>query len=125
MLRPCAQVLLFSCIEFSYNSTLANFLDANGIAQVTANLASVASVGQTVVNLLITPFLLQHAGVWAALLVTPLAYVVGSGLVAYQQTVAMVFLCRSMDFIFRYTVSDNTKQILYKSVPPHQLMEAR
>jgi hypothetical protein len=30
-----------------------------------------------------------------------------------------------MDFIFRYTVSDNTKQILYKSVPPHQLTDAR
>ena len=25
----------------------------------------------------------------------------------------------------RYTVSDNTKQILYKSVPPEQLIEAR
>ena len=118
-------VVLFSCIEFSYNSTLAKFLDADGIAQVTANLASVASVGQTIVNLLLTPFLLQHAGVWAALLVTPIAYVAGSALVMTQQTVSTVFICRSMDFIFRYTVSDNTKQILYKAVPPHQLMEAR
>lgn len=40
-------VLLFSLIEFQYNSTLAHFLDANGIAQVTASVASVASVGQT------------------------------------------------------------------------------
>lgn len=118
-------VVLFSCIEFSYNSTLANFLDANGIAQVTANLASVASLGQTIVNLILTPFLLQHAGMWAALLVTPIAYVAGAALVMTKQSVATVFICRSMDFIFRYTVSDNTKQILYKSVPPHQLMDAR
>ena len=118
-------VLLFSCIEFQYNSTLANFLDANGIAQVTANLASVASVGQTVVNLMITPFLLQTLGVWAALLVTPVAYVAGEVGILSAQTVRMVFICRSMDFIFRYTVSDNTKQILYKSVPPDQLIEAR
>ena len=95
-----AQVILFSCIEFQYNATLAHFLDADGIAQVTANLASVASLGQTVVNLLITPFLLQHVGVWAALLVTPAAYILGEGLILTQQTVMMVFLCRSMDFIF-------------------------
>ena len=147
-------VLLFSCIEFQYNSTLANFLDANGIAQVpgptyhhplashptlprphppphhpllqvTANLASVASVGQTAVNLLLTPWLLQHVGLWCALLVTPTAYILGEMGIMYQQTVAFVFVCRSMDFIFRYTVSDNTKQILYKSVPPEQLIEAR
>jgi AAA family ATP:ADP antiporter len=118
-------VLIFSTIEFQYNSTLANFLDANGIAQVTANLASVASVGQTFVNLLITPFLLQVAGTWAALLVTPIAYVAGEFGIMTDQTVRMVFICRSMDFIFRYTVSDNTKQILYKSVPPHQLIDAR
>jgi len=118
-------VLLFSCIEFQYNSTLAKFLDADGIAQVTANLASVASVGQTAVNLLITPFLLQVAGVWAALLVTPAAYVLGEFGIVSAQTVRMVFICRSMDFIFRYTVSDNTKQILYKSVPPAELIEAR
>ena len=120
-----ATVLTFSCIEFQYNSTLANFLDANGIAQVTANLASVASVGQTIVNLMITPFLLQVAGVWAALLVTPTAYVLGEFGIMQEQTVRMVFICRSMDFIFRYTVSDNTKQILYKSVPPKQLIDAR
>ena len=120
-----ATVLTFSCIEFQYNSTLANFLDANGIAQVTANLASVASVGQSFVNLLITPFLLQVAGTWAALLVTPIAYVAGEFGIMSDQTVRMVFICRSMDFIFRYTVSDNTKQILYKSVPPHQLIDAR
>uniref|UniRef100_A0A7S2CJ50 ADP,ATP carrier protein n=1 Tax=Haptolina brevifila TaxID=156173 RepID=A0A7S2CJ50_9EUKA len=118
-------VLLFSLIEFQYNSTLAHFLDANGIAQVTANLASVASVGQTFVNLLITPFLLQVAGVWAALLITPGAYVLGELGIMSAQTVRMVFICRSMDFIFRYTVSDNTKQILYKSVPPDQLIDAR
>ena len=118
-------VLLFSCIEFQYNSTLAKFLDADGIAQVTANLASVASVGQTAVNLLITPFLLQVAGVWAALLVTPAAYVLGELGIISAQSVRMVFICRSMDFIFRYTVSDNTKQILYKSVPPSELIEAR
>jgi AAA family ATP:ADP antiporter len=120
-----ATVLTFSCIEFQYNATLAHFLDANGIAQVTANLASVASVGQTFVNLLITPFLLQVAGTWAALLVTPAAYVLGEFGIMSDQTVRMVFICRSMDFIFRYTVSDNTKQILYKSVPPHQLIDAR
>jgi len=118
-------VLIFSTIEFQYNSTLANYLDANGIAQVTANLASVASVGQSFVNLLITPFLLQVAGTWAALLVTPIAYVAGEFGIMSDQTVRMVFICRSMDFIFRYTVSDNTKQILYKSVPPHQLIDAR
>ena len=118
-------VLLFSCIEYQYNSTLANFLDANGIAQVTANLASVASAGQVLVNLAVTPFLLQNFGVWAALLVTPSAYILGESLVISAQTVTMVFICRSMDFIFRYTVSDNTKQILYKSVPPSQLIEAR
>ena len=120
-----ATVLTFSCIEFQYNATLAHFLDANGIAQVTANLASVASIGQTFVNLLITPFLLQVAGTWAALLVTPIAYVAGEFGIMTDQTVRMVFICRSMDFIFRYTVSDNTKQILYKSVPPHQLIDAR
>jgi ATP:ADP antiporter, AAA family len=120
-----ATVLTFSCIEFQYNATLAHFLDANGIAQVTANLASVASIGQTFVNLLITPFLLQVAGTWAALLVTPAAYVLGEFGIMSDQTVRMVFICRSMDFIFRYTVSDNTKQILYKSVPPHQLIDAR
>ena len=118
-------VLLFSTIEFQYNSTLAHYLDANGIAQVTANLASVASVGQTIVNLMITPFLLQHLGTWAALLVTPIAYIAGEAGILSAQTVRMVFVCRSMDFIFRYTVSDNTKQILYKSVPPEQLIEAR
>jgi len=118
-------VLIFSTIEFQYNSTLANYLDANGIAQVTANLASVASIGQTFVNLLITPFLLQVAGTWAALLVTPAAYVLGEFGIMSDQTVRMVFICRSMDFIFRYTVSDNTKQILYKSVPPKQLIDAR
>ena len=62
---------------------------------------------------------------WAALLVTPAAYVLGELGIMSAQTVKMVFICRSMDFIFRYTVSDNTKQILYKSVPPHQLIDAR
>jgi hypothetical protein len=118
-------VLLFSCIEFQYNSTLAEFLDADGIAQVTANLASVASLGQTIVNLFITPYLLQNFGLWLALLVTPAAYVGGEALIMSSQTVATVFACRSMDFIFRYTISDNTKQILYKAVPPHQLIDTR
>ena len=118
-------VLLFSTIEFQYNSTLAHFLDADGIAQVTANLASVASVGQTIVNLLITPFLLQKLGVWAALLVTPAAYIAGEGYILTAQVVTTVFVCRAMDFIFRYTISDNTKQILYKYIPSHQLIEAR
>ena len=54
---------------------------------ITANLASVASAGQALVNLLITPFLLQHLGVWAALLVTPAAYVGGEALVMAAQTV--------------------------------------
>ena len=108
-----------------YNSVLGHELEANDIAQVTANLASVASLGQTIVNLFITPALLQHLGVGAALLVTPIAYVFGEGLVLSSQTVATVFACRLMDFTFRYTISDNTKQILYKGVPAHQLIEAR
>jgi hypothetical protein len=116
---------IFSVIEFQYNAVLAHELDADGIAQVTANLASVASVGQTCVNLMLTPFLLQHVGVWAALLVTPTAYIFGEGLIMSYQTVITVFVCRSMDFIFRYTISDNTKQILFKSIPPHQLIDAR
>jgi len=118
-------VLLFSCIEFQYNATLAHYLNADGIAQVTANLASVASFGQTLVNLFITPWLLQRFGVWAALLVTPAAYIVGEAYIVVAQTVLTVFVCRAMDFIFRYTISDNTKQILYKAVPPHQLIDAR
>jgi len=117
-------VLLFSAIEFQYNTVLAGELDANGIAQVTANLASIASVGQTAVNLLLMPPLLR-TGLAAALVVTPIAYLLGESLVLFSQTVAAVFACRSMDFIFRYTVSDSTKQLLYKAVPPTQLMEAR
>ena len=70
-------------------------------AQVTANLASVASVGQTMVNLLLTPFLLRVLGVSAALLVTPTAYIAGESLIMSAQTVTTVFVCRSMDFIFR------------------------
>ena len=118
-------VALFTCVEFQYNATLAKYLDADGIAQLTANLTSVASVGQTIVNLLVTPFLLQRVGVWAALLVTPSAYILGEGLIMTKQTVLMVFLCRSMDFICRYTISDNTKQILFKAIPPHLLMDSR
>ena len=68
---------------------------------MTANLASVASVGQTMVNLLLTPFLLRVLGVSAALLVTPTAYVAGESLIMSAQTVTTVFVCRSMDFIFR------------------------
>ena len=66
---------------------------------MTANLASVASIGQTFVNLLITPFLLQVAGTWAALLVTPAAYVLGEFGIMSDQTARMVFICRSMDLI--------------------------
>ena len=72
-----------------------------GLPQVTANLASVASIGQTIVNLFITPFLLQHVGVWAALVVTPVSYILGESLILSSQSVATVFTCRSMDFIFR------------------------
>ena len=43
----------------------------------------------------------------------------------FSQTVATVFAARSMDFIFRYTISDGVKQILYKSVPPDELIEVR
>ena len=150
-------VLLFSCIEFQYNSTLGHQLDADGIAQVTANLASVASVGQTLVNLLVTPFLLQvswlssslltalltsllsfsstllssyhsssshsqstllssshhslpptfpcfipptpatqRLGVWAALLVTPAAYVLGEALVMSSQVRQLSLFLRTL-----------------------------
>ena len=68
---------------------------------------------------------LQVLGMWAALLVTPSAYILGEAFILSAQTVAAVFVCRSMDFIFRYTVSDGVKQILYKSVPPDELIEAR
>ena len=51
------------------------------VVQVTANLASAAGAGQALVNVFLTPTLLQMApccgvsGVGYALLVTPLAYV--------------------------------------------------
>ena len=82
-------------------------LDADEMAKVTANLASVAGIGQIFANLVLTPLLLQKAGVAIALLVTPAAYAAGQGLVLTSQTVQSVFIARTLDFILRYTVNDS------------------
>eukprot|EP00966_Prymnesium_polylepis_P204668 4741446-Prymnesium_polylepis.1 len=74
---------------------------------VTANLASLAGIGQIVANLVLTPLLLQRAGVAVALLVTPAAYAVGQALVLSAQSVDTVFVARALDFVLRYTVNGN------------------
>ena len=108
-----AITLLFSCIEFQYNAVLAITEDAEGIAQITANLASFAGVGQAAVNLFLTPTLLQMpprrglSGVGFALLVTPIAYAVGEVIILCRQSVATVFAARLLDFLFRYTINDS------------------
>ena len=118
--------------------TTCQVLDADGIAQVTANLASVASVGQTLVNLFITPFLLQvtrclvfsastsllthllqpastlidflvppllpqRLGVWAALLVTPGAYVLGEAMVMSSQVRQLISTLRASSLVLTPT----------------------
>ena len=92
---------VFSCIEFQYSAVLGVQLDADEMAEVTATLASLAGVGQIFANLLLTPFLLQKAGIAVALLVTPAAYALGQGLILSSQSVASVFAARSLDFILR------------------------
>ena len=72
---------------------------------MTANLASLAGIGQIVANLVLTPLLLQRAGVAVALLVTPAAYAVGQALVLSSQSVDAVFVARVLDFVLRYTVN--------------------
>ena len=121
----CAIVVLFSCIEFQYNAILASQLDADGIAKVTADLASVSGVGQAIANLVLTPFLLQHAGVLWALVVTPLAYAGGELSLLAAPSVATAFGTRAIDFTLRYTINDASKQMLFFAVPKHHAVEAR
>ena len=121
----CAIVVLFSCIEFQYNAILASQLDADGIAKVTADLASISGVGQAIANLVLTPFLLQHAGVLWALIVTPLAYAGGELSLLVAPSVATAFGTRAIDFTLRYTINDASKQMLFFAVPKHHAVEAR
>ena len=123
--------VIFSSIEFQYNAILALEADAEGIAQVTANLASFAGVGQALVNLALTPTLLQSppvcgvSGAGLALLVTPLAYAAGEVFILSGPSVATVFTARLLDFLFRYTINDSAKQIVWLVLPHRQLMDAR
>lgn len=121
-----AIVVIFSLIEFEYNAVLAASMDVDGMAKVTANLASVAGFWQTLVNLLLTPMLLQlDGGVCWALMVTPFAYAIGELAIFTKPSVASVFVARSLDFTFRYTINDSTKQIIFGAVPSIYQVETR
>jgi len=119
-------VIVIVCIEFQYNAVIAASMGADGIAQMNGMLASFAGIGQTFSNLLLTPFLLQmRGGVGYALLVTPLAAMCGELLLVSFQSVPTAFIVRSFDFIFRYTINDSAKNIIFQSLPPRDLLDAR
>lgn len=119
-------VIVFVCIEFQYNAVVAASMGADGIAEINGMLASFAGIGQTFSNLLLTPFLLQmRGGVGYALLVTPLAAMCGEVLLVSFQSVPTAFIVRSFDFIFRYTINDSAKNIIFQSLPPRDLLDAR
>ena len=107
-----------------YNALVASQLDADGMARLTADLASVAGLGQGAANLLLTPLLLQHAGVGAALLLTPIAYAVGECAILLVPGVGAAFFARALDFVLRYTINDAAKQMLFFAVPAHHVVDA-
>ena len=84
-----------------------------------------SGVGQALANLVLTPFLLQHAGVLWELVVTPLAYAGGELSLLAAPSVATAFGTRAIDFTLRYTINDASKQMLFFAVPKHHVVEAR
>ena len=116
---------VFSLIEFQYNATLAEHLDPPSMAKVTGTMASVAGIVQALSNLLLTPLVLQKAGVGAALLVTPAMYALAEAAIALEPGVPAVFAARTVDFAFRYTINDAVRQIIWLAVPPSILIPSK
>lgn len=77
------------------------------------------------VQLLITPKLLRHFGVGAALLILPLSLAGGSAAVAISGALWAATLLKGGDQVFRYSIDTSALQLLYLPVPANIKLQVK
>ena len=92
-------------------------IQKNAVAHFIGNVQGYTGLLALIVQLLLTPKILRHFGVGAALLILPLSLTAGSLTVVFSSALWAAAVLRGSDTVPRYSIDTSAVQLLYLPVP--------
>lgn len=100
-------------INFQFTSTINHYLDGAAIQQQTANIMAITNWISMFIQLFLTSFIMMRFGLTTALLILPIAMMLGSTGFIIMPALWMGSLLWPLDMSFSYSVNQSAKETLY------------
>jgi AAA family ATP:ADP antiporter len=110
--------IVSTVMDFQFTSTIAHYLDGPAIGKQFSTVFAITNVVAMCVQLFLTSFVMTRLGVGVALLVLPIAVLVGSGGFLVAPLLWVGSLLNTVDNGFSYSINQSAKETLY--VPTSQ-----
>jgi AAA family ATP:ADP antiporter len=110
--------IVSTVMDFQFTSTIAHYLDGPAIGKQFSTIFAITNVVAMCVQLFLTSFIMTRLGVEVALLVLPIAILVGSGGFLVAPLLWVGSLLNTADNGFSYSINQSAKEALY--VPTSQ-----
>jgi ATP:ADP antiporter, AAA family len=110
--------IVSTVMDFQFTSTIAHYLDGPAIGTQFSTVFAITNVVAMCVQLFLTSFVMTRLGVEVALLVLPIAILVGSGGFLVAPLLWVGSLLNTFDNGFSYSINQSAKETLY--VPTSQ-----
>ncbi len=105
--------IVSTVMDFQFTSTIDHYLEGDDVGRQFATVFAITNATSLVVQLFFTSLVMTKFGVGAALLVLPLAVIVGSGAFLFLPGLWVGSLLNTADNGFSYSINQSAKESLY------------